>query len=290
MGGLGNQLFQYATARAVAHAKDCRVMLNVESLDALRTKNGVNTRFYALEPFFLPANLIKSKTTSAKPGIILNKVLRKIRFIIRRLNTNELFYKEVGFGFDSAIFSLEPPLHLSGYWQSWKYFESISLQLQEEIATPRNLSIASSAILFKIESCDAICVHIRRGDYISNSMANQFHGVCDLDYYDSSVEYLAAPLKNPHVFIFSDDPAWVGENFFPKVPYTIVDINSPEQAHQDLWLMASCKHYVIANSSFSWWAAWLSKYDTKKVICPKNWFADFRIDTKDLIPPSWIRR
>jgi hypothetical protein len=282
IGGLGNQLFQYAIARAIAHARGGNVALNLEWFDAVRSAS-VTTRHYALAPFLLPVALVRPWYANSRALLYFNKALK-------RIGVRRSYFRETDFfSFDPTALSAEPPIHLSGYWQSWKYFEGISDLLKRELGTPRNLSAASTEMLQRIKSCDAICVHVRRGDYVSNAAASNLHGTCGLDYYRSAMSVISAPLKNPYAFVFTDDPGWVRENFVSAVPFTVVDINAHEQAHQDLWLMAACSHFVIANSSLSWWGAWLSTAQEKTVICPRKWFKGGDHDTSDLLPEEWIR-
>ena len=198
-------------------------------------------------------------------------------------------FSEKGFNYDQRILDVKPPVRINGYWQSYKYFDHIADVIRTDINTIRNISPASIKLLEKIKATDSLCVHIRRGDYITNSSAAQVHGLCDMSYYANGIDIAASNLNNPHCFLFSDDPQWVSENFKCKFDRTVVDVNGPDTAHEDLWLMSACKRFVIANSSLSWWGAWLNDSPDKIVVAPKTWFKVSNMDTSDLIPPSWIR-
>jgi hypothetical protein len=139
-----------------------------------------------------------------------------------------------------------------------------------------------------IRSTDSICLHVRRGDYVTNPIALKKHGVCSLDYMYRGLEIVSKDLTHPHCFIFSDDFEWVKKNLVLTLPYSIMDISKLNEAHFDLALMAECKHFVIANSSLSWWGSWLSKNQSKRVVAPKNWFSSHQKRIDDLIPPKWI--
>jgi len=136
---------------------------------------------------------------------------------------------------------------------------------------------------------ESISLHIRRGDYVSNVYTNSVHGTCSLDYYQQAVTLLESKLNNPHFFIFSDDLAWAKEHlsFIENVTFVELDVNIPD--HDEMFLMSQCLHHIIANSSFSWWGAWLNKNLDKIVIAPKRWFIDETYNTSDLIPDAWIR-
>jgi len=132
-------------------------------------------------------------------------------------------------------------------------------------------------------------LHIRRGDYVHAPLANQFHGLCSLDYYQKAVNYIYQKIPDCHFYIFSDDHSWVCENFKLDYPVTMVDHNDADKDYEDLRLMSLCKYNIIANSSFSWWGAWLNANPEKIVLCPERWFNDLSLDIKDLMPDSWIR-
>ena len=141
----------------------------------------------------------------------------------------------------------------------------------------------------QIRVCEAICVHIRRGDYVSDPATARVHELCPPAYYRKGLALAASRLARPKAFVFSDDPNWVRANFSAPVPMTVVDINAPGDACWDLSLMAACRSFVIANSSLSWWAAWLGSAPEKRVIAPESWFKDPGKNTDDLIPAGWAR-
>ena len=140
--------------------------------------------------------------------------------------------------------------------------------------------------LEQIRNTNSVSLHIRRGDYVSNPAAAQFHGLCEIPYYQAAVESLKQHFPDIHVYVFSDEPEWAQSHLRLDVPTFFVESNSGEV---DLELMRNCCHHVVANSSFSWWGAWLCALDGQVVHAPKRWFADPRTDTKDVVPSRWIQ-
>jgi hypothetical protein len=280
VGGLGNQMFQYAAARSLS----ARIGSSLE-LD-LSWFGTDPDRQYALAPFSISANIYKSQTNVEGVGGWMAKVARRLRFA--SLDGLPVF-SEASFLYDSRIEKVNSPVFLDGYFQTEKYFASIRRDIVDDFFLKTLPIPAAIEVLNQIASKDAICVHIRRGDYITNPTANAYHGVCSLDYYRDGIRYISSNLGNPHCFVFSDDPDWVRENFNIDIPATLVDFNRADQAHEDLRLMAACKHFVVANSSLSWWGAWLGKDANKIVVAPAKWFATNHIDTTDLIPSDWLR-
>lgn len=290
-GGLGNQLFQYAMGRALSLRNGLPLILDLASFDYLRNQGGAvdTVRSYALEPFRLNVRTQCIGLPLPKTPGFIGRVLRRIFRHLLRQQMGKRIYREKGYAFDPVVYALQGPVWLEGYWQSHRYFEDFADVLREELAQPHNISDATRETLVKIRQADAICLHIRRGDYVTNRYAAATHGLCGLDYYAKGLEVVLPGLKNPHCFVFSDDPEWVRNNLKVTVPMTIVDINGPDSAHEDLWLMSACKRFIIANSSLSWWGAWLSGSQDKLVVAPLKWFVDSSKDTSDLIPAEWVR-
>jgi hypothetical protein len=139
----------------------------------------------------------------------------------------------------------------------------------------------------RIAGCNAVSLHVRRGDYVSNPDSSRVHALCGMDYHQTAVRRIAEVSPQPHLFVFSDDPEWAARNLHLDHPMTIVTGNDTRHDYEDLHLMSLCKHHVVANSSFSWWGAWLNGNADKIVIAPARWFASGKFDTRDLFPSSW---
>jgi hypothetical protein len=289
-GGLGNQLFQFATALSLAQKKNGRVILDLSWFDKDHLSIGETPRAYALAVYDLGYDVLIQENTKKNshkhlPRLI-DSVLRGVRkYLYMGINR----CREKSMKFHPNLMQSKLPIWLDGYWQSYKYFEDIQPALRRIIAVPGDMNSAMQAIYQDILEKDAICIHVRRGDYVTNPSAAQFHGLCDLSYYYAGINLITKNLTSAHAYIFSDDPLWVKDNFKIQIPSTVVDINGPDGAHQDLWLMAACKHFIIANSSLSWWGAWLSGHSNKVVIAPRQWFLNSQASTEDLIPNNWVR-
>ncbi len=180
-------------------------------------------------------------------------------------------------------------VYLRGYWQSDRYFSDISSTIRKELTYPEPPTGKNAELLARIREEDAICLHIRRGDYVSDPHTAAFHGVCSSAYYDRAIARLLPVAKKPIFYVFSDDPEWARSNIIPPGETIYVDHNSCTEPFEDLRLMSACRHFVIANSSFSWWAAWLSDRAGKQVIAPQKWFQSEEKDTSDQTPTDWYR-
>ena len=147
----------------------------------------------------------------------------------------------------------------------------------------------SRLISEEIKQLNSVSIHVRRTDYISNIPANNYHGTCNETYYIEAMKIIGKKISNPHFYIFSDEPEWFKANIKTNFQVTFVEHNKNEKSFEDMYLMSLCKHNIIANSSFSWWGAWLNSNENKQVIAPANWFQDKTKNTKDLLPETWIK-
>jgi hypothetical protein len=211
-----------------------------------------------------------------------------------RLYQNRLpFYRqrvfwERSYQYDPNIEKVSGQVYLKGYWQSEKYFVNIGDLLREELSIIVDQDRQSQQVAEFINTKQSVSIHIRRGDYVTNPDINQIHGICDLDYYHRSVNIISERVANPYFFVFSDDPIWAAENLCLDYPTTFVTHNDVSRDFEDLRLMSMCTHHITANSSFSWWGAWLSN-KSGTVIVPKEWFRDGNdYKNKDRWPSDWI--
>jgi hypothetical protein len=276
-GGLGNQLFQYAAARRLSLMLGVPLKLDVSGYGRR------SQRVYELDQFFIEAGI-------ATPWELAH--WRGPRFLTRITQPLGLLPRlvmEKSFEFDPAILHLHNGRYLEGYWQSYRYFADVALRIRSECTVRTPLSGEDRALLDRMARCDSVCVHVRRGDYASNPMTRQYHGLCTPAYYRTAVEGLAERLRAPELFVFSDDMPWVKQHLRFDLPTTHVEHHGVDSAPLELRLMAGCRHFVIANSSLSWWAAWLSAHDESIVYAPRQWFADPAINTSELTPPAWHR-
>ena len=283
-GGLGNQFFQYAVARHLAEIHRTVLKLDISGFETYKLHK------YSLWSFNIQENFASPEEVAAlsvrKQRIVELLMTRALR---RPPKSAPTHIREKHFHFDPDILNLPDSVYLDGYWQSEKYFADIADIIRQEftVKTPQKGKDKDLAEL--MASCESVSLHIRRGDFVSAPQTNQVHGTCDLNYYFRCVENLTQTVKHPHFFIFSDEPQWARDNL--KLPFstTLVDHNGADKNYEDMRLMSQCKHHIIANSSFSWWGAWLCENLHKIVFAPIRWFADSDINTNDLIPASWQR-
>lgn len=278
-GGLGNQMFQYAAGRALSLRIGAPLLIDQTWFF------GRKNRCYSLGNFLIQAKVRDSELPV--PDVIKSLESRISRKWGKRRMGVELF-REPHFHFCPEILRLKNPVYLEGYWQSERYFESIRDVIASDFALQVELPGKCRNIREKIQATNAIGIHVRRGDYVSDPATARVHALCPAEYYERGIDLAASGLAHPHGFVFSDDPDWARANFSLPIPTTFVNINPPEDAHLDLHLMAACRNFVIANSSLSWWAAWLGSEPGKRVVAPKSWFKTCEITTTDLIPMGWM--
>jgi hypothetical protein len=283
LGGLGNQMFQYAAARAVAERCKAPLVLDASWL------TDPAQRPFALRPFHIKAEVLQPAPFRSPLSLALWRFSRRLnrRFAPRRLGVP--IHREKSFRYDDSVQSCRAPVYMYGYFQSEKYFADCRDVIFDDFQIPSPPGPAARRLLDRIQASDAVCVHIRRGDYVTDPAVHAFHGLCALDYYRRGLDEVTRHLARPECFVFSDDPVWAREHLKLSAPMTIVDIHGPNEAHEDLRLMAACHSYVIANSSLSWWGAWLGRRSGKRVVAPRQWFRSASRDASDLIPDHWVR-
>ncbi len=285
-GGLGNQMFQYAFGKALSMRYGEELQLDISFLEKKATQ--YTQRNFELNVFSVldkiaNTNLIRS-FEDAESSHPLYRIKRK--FIQPRYHTS----REKVFSYHPIELPDVSFKRFIGFWQSEKYFLPIQNEIRNIFSFSFDESKLNLEVLQKMKQYDSISIHIRRGDYVTNSAASAFHGTCDLDYYKNGILEISRDLLSPAVFVFSDDPEWVQKNINFSIPTFYVNHNQGKESYLDIGLMSKCAHHIIANSSFSWWGAWLNTFPAKKVIAPKKWFSDSGIDTSDLIPNSWLLR
>jgi hypothetical protein len=286
-GGLGNQLFQYATARALSLQKKATLLL--DSGWYSKTYEDVTQRELLLKELNTAGTLISSLPAPIKEPKRLRRIAQKFWPI-----TPFIFTESVPYQFDRQLSKspafLKQNLYLIGYWQSYKYFESIKAILEKEVVPLAPLAPQYKNYLEKIQSTYSAMVHVRRGDYINSKSANKVHGNISLDYYLNGMNLLIEHNLSTHFFIFSDDLTWAKQNLPHQDRMTFIEsLETRNAAAEEMELMKHCKSHLIANSSLSWWGAWLGRNPNAIVICPKHWTNDLAMNWDDLLPSTWIR-
>ncbi|MGC1473628.1 MAG: alpha-1,2-fucosyltransferase [Psychroserpens sp.] len=285
MGGLGNQMYQYAAGKALAVRLNKTLIIDPRPILAEAHKRQYDLYIFNLEY----ANFGTSYTlwlvrwiSSVRLGRLF-QVLNPSAWSYRIIRDKEM-------GFDTSLYEVSSTnLILHGYWQSYKYFEDLRLRFLNEFTFKNEPNSKNKEVLNEIDESNSVAIHIRRGDYVNNSVANSLHGICSMEYYKNGVAFINQNVENPNFFIFTDDPIWAKQNFKLVQSPIVVEHNLGNQDFEDLRLMSHCKHFIIANSSFSWWGAWLGTDKNKIVICPKKWFNTEDIPLTDRIPNAWIK-
>jgi hypothetical protein len=290
-GGLGNQLFQFAAGFALSQH------LHVEYKLDPYTYTKHKYRKLELGHFNIPFELASPTELDSYVG--------KGK-LIRYLNKRENYLRcpkvvaQPHYHFYDDFFSLPADIYLSGYWQSEKYFQNVSNQIVDMYQPKERLDSKNLELIQQLDECNSIAIHVRRGDYTSGTYSGFFGGLTN-DYYQDAVKLIYERVSNPSFFIFSDNPEWCRKNLNIKEA-VYVDHNKGDGSYKDLVLMSKAKHNVIANSTFSWWGAWLNQNASKLVVAPKQWFQKSYNDqpgaaiygsryynTKDLIPETWLK-
>lgn len=277
-GGLGNQMFQYAAARAASVRTSSQLALDIRPLSAS------GERGYSLAAFRLreTVELVTEGPAPRRNG--------RIRNFFNSLLRGERCFRESGFRYDPAVLSITPSLRIEGYFQSERYFADIAPAIREDF-TPREDLLAEINLLAEklIPSGPCISLHVRRGDY-TNPATMAVHGLLDAPYYEKALRLVTERIGQAlPICVFTDDPAWVRANLVLPGRVRFISEHT-STAQQDMILMSRCTHHITANSSFSWWGAWLNPGRDKVVVTPARWFQPAaRLDTRDLRPDGWIQ-
>jgi len=286
-------MFQYALGRHLAEHNSTLLKLDVTGYEEYKLHR------YALHCFKIwehIATIEEIETFKRRNITFTGKILSKLRkrWLGVSSSTSDFYrdttvIKERRSSFDSSVLEAKGNVYLEGYWQSERYFSSIRDILLREFSFKYELNTKGRDIAEQMQESESVSLHIRRGDYAHNSLTNQIHGVCSLGYYKKAINAITQKIPDCHFYIFSDDHTWVCDNFSIDYPFTLVEHNDASTSYEDLRLMSLCRHNIIANSSFSWWGAWLNTNPKKIVVSPEGWFNDKSIDTVDLIPEGWSK-
>jgi hypothetical protein len=288
-GGLGNQLFGFAFCMELRQ-RGFKAVLFKPYPD--------KSKYYGHQGYELSKlfNVKKYDGTYSRFATLLLTIYTYIikivppRFRLRLYKMIGVYTVSVpeNFIYYPEVFNFEHTNQLfRGTWQSEQYFKHAVAEVRNSLTfNPSLLSAKTAEMKQSIRTSNSVSIHIRRGDYLSDQYANGFAGVCTMDYYNKAIEYIKSKVGEPHFYVFTDDPEWVTKNFLIKNA-TYVQNNAGDNSWQDMYLMSQCKHNIIANSSFSWWAAWLNANTNKIVIAPKKWWRLF--DRDDVVPNEWIR-
>ncbi|MCK9409942.1 MAG: alpha-1,2-fucosyltransferase [Bacteroidetes bacterium] len=285
VGGLGNQMFQYATSRALALKNESDLLLDISEFQTY------TLRPYELGCFSLHVNIADPSALRriVYPAGTLRTAYRWLKSTAKTGKPPIRKYSEPHFHFDPNVFLQHGNVYLDGYWQSERYFKDIEHVIRNDFRFKHQPDSVNLDLIQKMGNECSVSLHIRRGDYVADERSNAVHGTMGIEYYKNAVQYIVEREANPQFYMFSDDRQWIEQNFKIPFPITFICHNTGSKSYEDIRLMSMCKHNIIANSSFSWWGAWLNNNASKIVIAPKKWFNDPTKDTKDLFPESWIK-
>ncbi len=292
-GGLGNQMFEYALARALSLRAGEDFELDPTSLFDPTKRKYLTPRNYALPIVFNidPKLSRPSRIVRALKLWYVSTVWRKYYpQLFAKLGVWR-YVKEKSFPFDPEILELRGNVYLDGFWQTEKYFKDYEDIIRKDFTFRNALPGETAEVAERIKGSNAVCLHVRRTDAANNPVAQKVHTLAPMSYYERAVATVKKHTKDPiKVFVFSDDIPWCRENVKIDADHEFVgDEHSGVEAQGHLHLMSLCKHFIIPESSFSWWAAWLSSNKNKVVVAPDPWFKVATIDTKDLLPEGWIK-
>ena len=276
LGGLGNQLFQYAMGRALADAREAELVLDPRFILRKGCISGL-----AIDEFAIRARYL----TDAEAAHFKEPVWKLSRALRRQINPWLGYYHETEHSFDTEALAQSNDVMLSGFWQSERYFASHGHQLRTDLVLKHPLPSAAVKLAVQMASSPSVAMHVRRGDYLTDPKALVKHGVTSAHYYQTALQLMIEKLGGVDLYVFSDDPDWVRTNIQHSNIIFVSDFGF--SAEQDLWLISVCQHQIIANSSFSWWGAYLNDYASKIIVAPQPWFDAKHMAQQDIIPAGW---
>ncbi|HVI45456.1 MAG TPA: alpha-1,2-fucosyltransferase [Chitinophaga sp.] len=281
-GGLGNQMFQYACGYALARRYNAQLCLDISAYK-VKTHQGFEIpRFEGFSEEVLSEDEVL--------GLFGRFFPLKLLLIRKLLPNGRSVFVEKKFGMYNELPMSGNLMYLMGYWQSASFFNECAEELREKFVFKLQNLEKNQPILEKMKRNNSIAIHVRRGDYVSIKSNQQYHGVCSLEYYNNAIGLMEEKLDSPCFFIFSDDTEWANANLdFKGAQVYLVDVNKGSDSFMDMYMISQCNHQIIANSSFSWWGAWLNNHPEKIIVAPEKWFADTSIVSKNIIPEGWIR-
>lgn len=286
IGGLGNQMFQAAAGYSLAKRLGLDLKLDIASLKKYKRHNG-----YQLSDIFEGEFQIASFWDVLKVLRLKNWKQRRNSVEVRPgflFDAHSRVLLEKSHNYCIDFDKVKTSCYLAGYWQSQRYFLDCQEDIRKIFKFKKLTDSANLSVFERIIRSNAVGIHVRRGDYISDINANEFHGICDFEYYQHAIRIIQEKVEKPRFFLFSDDMQYCKTAFEHLNNVEFVDVNAGKNSYKDMHLFSACKHHIIANSSFSWWGAWLGNWDEQHVIAPKVWFAGSTYPIQDIYKHNWI--
>lgn len=276
-GGLGNQLFQFAAAYEVAKRNQVPLKLHfyLDERDTPRMAE-INQLVPALN--WCSIEELEQFVPSTSMERLIQRLLPA---------SKKSFFKERYFHFNPQLEKVAGNAYLQGYWQSENYFKRSAVELKELINEGLKRFSFSNSLQNKLQDPNSVSLHVRKGDYLKPPYSRYYHQL-DNTYYTAAVNVLKKKYAQVNLMVFTDDPQWVESHLNVGHPFELISSKETFSVFEDMHAMTQCRQHIIANSSFSWWTAWLSNSPNKTVIAPSKWFNEGPSDTEDLIPSEWI--
>lgn len=277
-GGLGNQMFQYALY------KKLEFMGKDVFFDTSFFRSKWSNRELELGVFDVQYRSILDKDVAFIRGYgYQDSLIDKMKYKMKP--SKFIVYKDIIEKVQPEIMMMDN-VYLSGYWQSEKYFKDIRDIILQEFSFPEEIKKRATDLCERIKEENSVSLHVRRSDYLTEQNIKLYGNICNEKYYKSAMDYMESQVNKLHYYVFTDDLQWANAYFIGD-KYTIVDGNRGKDSWVDMYLMSQCKHNIIANSTFSWWGAWLNQNDNKIVVSPSKWFNTY--DAQDIICNEWVR-
>ncbi len=293
-GGLGNQMFQYAAGRHLALLNEAELLLDVSEFKTYKLRE------FSLQHFHLKGRICEKWEMQyfKRPAALRTRLERMLcvwrspsalsqtppsASLVQRV-------REAGFAYDATLLEKRGSFYLDGYWQSPRYFSAIEKEIRADFQISTPPSAANEAMAAKILASNSASLHVRRGDYQHNANTKSIHGACSPGYYNKAARTLSSKESDVVFFVFSDEIEWARSNLHFPGEKEFVDLNDSAHNYEDLRLMSLCNHHIIANSTFSWWGAWLGSPDGVTV-APSRWMNDASRgpSSQELLPAHWIQ-
>lgn len=288
-GGLGNQMFQYAFGRAIAQRNGDDLALDLTYLLDRRPGASIVFRDYDLGMFPVRASFTRLSRLALRAPVPYAWLGASEAWQRARAALGAQQYLREEAGFDPATLPRVGDLFLDGYWQDERFFAKVADEVRETFRSVPPLSPSSQALLHEIETSASVSVNVRRTDFVHHPGSAKAHGFVGLDYYDRAMRLVEDRVAAPRLYVFSDEPEWCHENLHFEHPTTYVGHeHAGDRFGTYLALMSACRHFVIPNSSFGWWAAWLAPHAGKTIVAPARWSAASEL-LADPVPDGWLR-
>lgn len=276
IGGVGNQLFQYAAARRIAEQYNVPLKLDVSAFQSY------TLRGFELDKFNVRFEIAtETEINMLRPAGNLAKALQYLR--PKRMRT---YHRERSYSYDTSFANIGPNVYIKGYFQSEKYFSPVANLIKKEFAIKDGYIKAVHGLAEELRQPGSVAVHIRRGDYADPEIL-RVHGILPVEYYTAAIQYIRDRVSAARFYFFSNDIEWTKQNLAVDSATYVSGFHTKDH-FEDFYLMSQCNHNIVANSSYSWWTGWLNDHTDKIVIAPKNWFVEQK-NNYDRTPDSWVR-